>query len=442
MHHDGQNSVKKFTVTIRKDSRSPVAESRLLWGYGVILSCFIIGFVTYGVYYAFGVFFKAILNDLGSTRATVSGAFSVSLLVMGLLGIAMGGLTDKFGARMVLTLCGVLLGLGYILMSQIRATWQLFLFYGVIGAGMGGSFVPLMSTVARWFVERRSTMTGIVAAGIGVGTLVGPQVANRLIFDYGWRVSYVILGIIVSLVIALCAQLLKREPAQIRQLAYGGNDGQQTGLSPGPKALCLKEAIITGQFWLLFVIFFCFGFCLFGIVVHIVPHTSELGISAASSANILATIGGLSIVGKVVLGRATDITGSRKTFVVCFLLMLMALLWVIEVKVLWMLYAFAGVFGFAYGGGVAAESPLVAEFFGLRSHGLILGVLSFVLTIGGATGPLLIGYIFDVTDSYKLAFLLCAAISLAGLLVTAVLKPREIEDRKGLILSGRFFTEF
>ena len=94
---------------------------------------------------------------------------------------------------------------------------------------MGGSFVPLMSTVARWFVERRSAMTGIVVAGIGVGSLVGPQVANRLISDYGWRVSYVILGIIVLAVVALCAQFLKREPAQIRQLPYCGNRGQQTG---------------------------------------------------------------------------------------------------------------------------------------------------------------------------------------------------------------------
>ena len=120
-----------------------------------------------------------------------------------------------------------------------------------------------------------------------------------------------------------------------------------------------------------------------------VPYTTELGISAANAGNILATIGGLSIIGKIVLGRAADITGSRKTLIICFAFMLMALLWVIEVKVLWMLYAFAAIFGFGYGGGATAESPLVAEFFGLCSHGLILGVLSFILTIGGAIGVLL-----------------------------------------------------
>jgi len=420
----------KLTMKVQQDCQSLVIGSNSFYRYLVVLFAFIIGVVMYGVYYSFGVFFKPIVNEFGWTRATVSGAFSLSLIMMGLLSIAMGGLTDKFGPRMVLTLCAFLLGIGYVFMSQIRSVWQLFLFYGVIvGAGMGGSFVPLMSTVARWFVERRSAMTGIVVAGIGVGALVGPQVANRLISDYGWRVSYIILGIIVLAVVALCAQILKREPAQFRQLPYCGNEGQQTGLNSGPKSISLKEASITGQFWSLCVLFFCFGFCVFGIMVHIVPHTTELGISAANAGKILATIGGLSIIGKIVLGRAADITGSRKTLIICFAFMLMALLWVIEVKELWMLYAFAAIFGFGYGGGAAAESPLVAEFFGLCSHGLILGVLSFILTIGGAIGVLLIGYIFDVTDSYKLAFLLCAAVSLPGLLVTVVLKPREIEDK-------------
>ena len=90
----------------------------------------------------------------------------------------MGRLTDKFGPRMVMTICAVLLCLGFVLMSRVQEIWQFYLFYGVVvGIGMGGSFVPLMSTVVRWFVQKRNMMTGVIAAGIGIGTLIGPPVA-------------------------------------------------------------------------------------------------------------------------------------------------------------------------------------------------------------------------------------------------------------------------
>lgn len=408
--------------------RSPKEEQRFFYGYFVVVAAFLIMFVLYAVYYAFGVFFKPVLQEFGWSRAMTSGAFSLSSIIYGLLGIAMGGLTDKFGPRMVMTLCGLLLGVGYFLMSQLSAVWQLYLFYGVIvGIGMGGSFVPLLSTVARWFVERRGMMTGIVTAGIGIGALIGPPVASQLIATYGWRVSYAILGSIVLAVTVLSAQFMKRDPAQMGQVAYGRNQGEQKGLHPGVDGLSLMEAVYSSQFWVFLAIFFCFGFCLFAIMVHIAPHATELGISAASAANILASIGGVSIVGKLLLGRAGDIIGSRQTLIIGFILLSAALFWLVPAKMVWTLYSFAFVFGFAYGGIVVSEPPLVAVLFGLRSLGLILGLISFSFTIGGAIGPFVAGYIFDATGGYQLAFLVCAALSSAGLILTTVLKQRRVK---------------
>ncbi len=111
---------------------------------------------------------------------------------------AMGRLTDRFGPRMVMTNRAIILWAGFLLMSRINTIWQLYLFYGVIvGTGMGGSFVPLMSTVARWFIDKRGMMTGIVTAGTGIGVLLGPPIANHLISIYGWRLAYVILSVAV-----------------------------------------------------------------------------------------------------------------------------------------------------------------------------------------------------------------------------------------------------
>jgi MFS family permease len=421
-----QTSMKRFTVTSQKNNPPLESGSGFFYGYFVVGASLLIMSIMWGVYYAFGVFLKPVLNEFGWTKAMTSGAFSLASMMNGLLAVAMGGLTDKFGPRMVMTVCGLFLGLGLILMSQISDVFHLYLFYGVfVGAGMSGSFIPLTSTVARWFLKRRGLMTGIVVAGSGIGALLGPPVASRLIPIYGWRMSYVILGGITLLTVVLSAQVIKRNPKQVGQVPYGENQIEQGGLNLRVEGLSLREAAYSPQFWLFFTTGFCYGYCVFAIMVHITPHAIESGMSAVRAANILATIGGLGILGKVLLGRAGDIVGNRHTLILGFILMSIALICLVPAKIAWMLFLFAGIFGFAYGSIAVSHSPLLAELFGLRSHGLIFGVFGISVSLGGAMGPLLTGYLFDVTNSYRMAFLLCAVISLMGILFAAFLRTEK-----------------
>ncbi len=418
-----QTRMKRFTVTSQKINQPLESGSGFFYGYFVVGASLLIMSIMWGVYYAFGVFFKPVLNEFGWTKAMTSGAFSLASMMNGLLTVAVGGLTDKFGPRMVMTVCGLLLGLGFMLMSQISDVFHLYLFYGIfVGAGMSGSFIPLTSTVTRWFFKRRGLMTGIVVAGSGIGALIGPPVASRLIPIYGWRMSYVILGGITLLVVVLSAQFIKRDPTQVGQVPYGENQIEQVGLNLRVEGLSLREAVYSPQFWIFFTTGFCYGYCVFAIMVHITPHAIESGISAVRAANILATIGGLGILGKVLLGRVSDIVGNRRTLILGFILMSVALICLVPAKIAWMLFLIAGVFGFAYGSIAVSHSPLVAELFGLRSHGLIFGVFGISVSWGGAMGPLLTGYLFDVTNSYRMAFLLCAVISLMGILFAAFLR--------------------
>ena len=407
----------------RKMSRSTGKVSSFFYGYVVVGASLMTMSIMWAGYNAFGVFFKPLLNECGWTRAMTAGAFSLASMMNALLTIAMGELTDRFGPRIVMTCSGLLLGLGFVLMSQIQSASHLYLFYGIlVGAGMSGAFVPLLSTVARWFLKRRGLMTGIVAAGSGMGALTGPPVAIRLVSIYGWRVSYAILGSVVLLGVVLLAQLLKRNPEQVGQVAYGEDQIGQQGNPSRAEGLSLRETLHSPRFWVFFPTGFCYGYCVFAIMVHMVPHAIELNISAIRAANILATIGGLSILGKVLLGRAGDIIGSRYILMLGFILMGAALIWLVPAKTAWMLFSSAGFFGFAFGGIAVSHSPLIAELFGLRSHGLIFGVLNISVMIGAATGPLLTGYLFDMTNSYQTAFLLCAVISFIGIILTAFLR--------------------
>jgi MFS family permease len=403
--------------------QSATNASRFFYGYFVVGISLIMMSTMWAVYYAFGVFFKTLLNEFGWTRAITSGAFSLAAIINGLLTIAMGGLTDRFGPRMVMTLCGLFLGAGCVLMSQTTAVWQLYLFYGLlVGAGMSGSFIPLLSTVARWFIKRRGMMTGIVAAGSGFGALFGPPWANYLISLYGWRTSYVILGSTVVIVLVISSRFIKRDPSEVDQFAYGADHVRQKELNFEVEGLSLKETVYTSQFWLFFGTGFCYGFCVFTIMIHIVPHALELGISTFSAANLLATVGAFSIIGKILLGRIGDVVGTRQTLMLSFMLMLAALIWLILSRRPWMLFSSAGLFGFAYGGCAVSHSPITAELFGLRSHGLIFGTFGVSVAIGGSMGPLFTGHLFDMSKTYQFAFVICAIISFTGITLAGLLK--------------------
>ncbi len=210
-------------MAIKNNSEINLHQSRtLFYGYIIVIAGFIITFVVYAVQYAFGVFFKPMINEFGWTRALTSGAFSLSWIVQGVMAIVMGRLCDSLGPRLVITVCGFLIGISYIFMSQINDVWQFYLLYGVLaGAGISGIVIPLGSTLARWFIKRRNLMTAFAFVGVSVGVLVGSPISEMLITTYDWRMSYLILGSVVFVVVIIAAQLLRRDPSQKGQVAYG-----------------------------------------------------------------------------------------------------------------------------------------------------------------------------------------------------------------------------
>jgi MFS family permease len=397
---------------------------RFFYGYVVVIVAFFIFVVSWAAYSSFGVFFNPLLEEFGWNRSLTSGAFSLSMLIYGVLGIVVGAINDRFGPRVLLTFCGILLGLGFLLMSQVSSLWQLYLFWGVIiGLGMSGVWVPLLSTVAKWFDKRRTLMTGIVIAGLGIGGLIGPPVISRLLAGYGWFLSNIILGIAVLLLVVIAAQFLRRAPAQMGQLPEGEAGGKYQAAKSVTNSFSFKEAVKTTQFWIVFVMLFCYGFGAYAIIVHIVQYAIDLQISPISAANILATRGALIVLGNYILGAIADRIGNRQIYIIGFVVMAAALLWLSLADQEWMLYLFVVFFGFVSGGMAASESPITAWLFGIGSHGLIYGVVHVGFTIGAAAGPFITGYIFDLTGGYQSAFLTCAALAIVGLILTITLRP-------------------
>ena len=402
---------------------------RFFYGYIVVAAAALILTITQGTFYSFGIFFKPLSADFGWTRAMTSGAFSLCMMLQGFLFILTGRLNDTIGPRFVLTVCGIFLGLGYILMSQIGALWQLYLFYGVIVAiGMSGGYIPMLSTVSRWFVKRRGLMTGAVAAGTGFGTLLVPPIANWLISEYDWRTSYLIVGIGAIAVVVMAAQFLRRDPSQVGQLPDGQKEVKVNSTNTGPTGLSVGQAIRTKRFWLYVLANFCFGVCIWFVLVHIVPHATDLGLSPTEGATILAIIGASGIIGRVGMGGLADRRGNKPAFAFCLALVSAILAILLVAKEAWEFYIFAAIFGVAYGGFATIIAPIVTDLFGLRSHGAILGCSSLGATMGGTVGPIVGGRIFDVTGSYQLAFIIYIILGVIGFIAVLLLKPASVSS--------------
>jgi MFS family permease len=398
----------------------------LSYGYVIAASCFSIQAIGVGIYIAYGVFFNPLIVEFGWSRTVISGASSVAFLIMGIFGIFVGRLNDMFGPKKLMTITAVFLGTGCMLMSRLTAVWQLYLFYGIIfGIGLSSVDVIAMSTIARWFARKRGMMTGIVKVGTGAGQFTLPLVASLLISIYGWRNAYAVIGGAAVVALVVIAQLLKRDPGQIETQTDLEKPDHTSQKRPLPVNLTLEEALHTVRLWIICIVNLTLLFCLMSIMVHIVPHARDIGVSAPKAAGVLSTIGGVSMFGRFVSGMAIDRMGSKKVMIICFFLLISGLLWLQSASSLRMLLLFACVYGIAHGGFFTAISPIVADLFGIKSHGALFGIVACFGAIGGAAGPITAGYIFDITDSYRLFFWLITLLGSISLGLMFLIKPAQ-----------------
>jgi MFS family permease len=399
-------------------------ESGFFYGYVIVLVSFALQVLGWGLFNSLGVFFKPIIAEFAWPRAVLSSAISFAMLISGVAGILQGRLSDRFGPRMIMTGGGILLGAGYLLMSQVATVWHLYVFCSLlVGVGISGTDVVLLSTTARWFVKRRGMMTGIIKVGTGVGMLIMPLVINGLITAYNWRTAFVVLGAAVLFFYCSGSQFLVRDPGKMGLAPDGGKHGHPFDQAAPERGLTLQEAARTVQFWTMCFAFFVVLFCAITVLMHLVTHAIDLGIAPTNAAAALSALGGASIVGRFIMGGAGDRIGNKAALVICFVCLVSSLVWLQLADQLWMLFLFALVYGFAHGGFFALVSPLTADLFGTRSHGVIFGIVACAATVGGAGGPVTAGYLFDITGSYGIVFGILTGMGITGLIVALTLRP-------------------
>lgn len=402
-------------------------------GYSIVAASFIIQGTIVGGIFTYGVFFDAMHAELGWSRALISAAPSLASLVMGFCAMLFGRLTDTTGPRRIFSIAAVSATLGYLAMAFMNAPWQLLLSYPIfVGIAFGSHDVVTMSTVARWFDRRRGRMSAIVKTGTGVGQVIGPAAAALLIAAFGWRSAYIWIAAFSGPAVFVASRWMFRSPkdagvehqdqgATLSTTARPERPAEPAQVPEAPTPTRARDFMRLPEFRRLGIAQAAVFFCTPIVVIHIVPHATDLGLDRATAAGLLSVMGAVSIAGRLVMGAIIDKVGGKRALLYCYAIMMSSFVLLQFAGSAPTLYVFAMIYGFAHGGMFTTVSPLVAELFGMRSHGLLYGTTIFIGTLSGAVGPTLAGAVFDVTGTYRpvflllIAFLLVASISVATL---------------------------
>ncbi len=399
----------------------------------------------YGAKNSFAVFFASLLRDYPWSRGSTAIMYSLHNLVYGLLAPVAGSLTDRWKPKRIMVTGVIVLSLSTGACSLAFELWHFYLLFGLI-MPIGTVFcgLPVLApALTNWFVKKRGLVLGLGLMGGGM-SYVYNLLAELLIRRWGWRVAYLILGgSLFVFVLPLYVFLFHYRPESRNLKAYGASE-VPADKSSGAVAReerdrrasdwPLNKVIKAYQLWLLVASYFLYwGVGCFLVLAHQVKFVEDMGFSSVFGASTIALLGVFIGAGQF-SGFMSDRIGREKTITLAVTLSIIALSVLITIRDTsrpWLLYVHSVCFG--YGAGLYAPTILAsaADIFHGRQFGVISGVLITGLGVGGAIGPWIGGYIYDVTGSYRPAFLLCIVCFAAAILCIWIAAPRHAVVRRG-----------
>jgi MFS transporter, OFA family, oxalate/formate antiporter len=411
------------------------ASSDTLRRYGLVALAFLHIGVGRGLHGTFGVFFVAMLDAFGWSRAVTAGAISLAIIFEGACLPFAGGLIDRIGGRKTLMFGGLILAIGLGLSSTISSIWEFYFWVGIVtaaGIALIG-MVPHVAIISREFPQRRGTALGIAWAGGGVGIVLLVPVTSLMISHWGWSTAYIGLAVITALLVIPPVQLFlpatsstaTHDPAPAKQPAE-----QHTGTD-----WTVKQALTTSAFWLLFIARTLASMGNQIIVTHQIAYAVDIGFTKVFAASIFGLMGVISIGGRIWFGYLADVRRREIVFTwvqVISAVGILALLVMRDTSLPWLLYIYAVCYGLGQGSRALVLAAISADIFHGKHFGAIFGYFTFSIGIGGAVGAWLGGFLFDVTHSYVFPFwvsLACLVVSVFIVLASSriVTAQKQIE---------------
>ncbi len=405
-------------------------------GWRMVLVAFCVDFVAVGFFfYSYGVFFKSIAADFGGSRLGVSVGLSITQAVGAFVAPVVGRALDRYPLRNVMGAGAMLMGTGFLALSQVQTQAQFYLVLGVF-IGLGASSMGSLATsklVTNWFDRRRGTALGIAAAGVSLSGVVMPYISAELIGSFGWRAGFLFYGgftllVVVPLVFRFVVSRPEdvglRPDGALPLVSAAGDD------SPAKPRLSLRDVARNHNFWtivLTFALLFC---CMSATLTHMIPRLTDSGYSLVQASLVMSLCAGAAVFGKLTFGWLGDRMPLRRLLLVVIAMQFSGQLIMFVASGYWMTVLGAALFGYGLGGVVPTQGTIVGKTFGRERFGSVLGLMRPAMFPVQILGVPFAGWIFDVTGAYTLAFQIFLGIYFLAALTIAAYRPPSPEVNK------------
>ena len=422
------------------------------WLVGVSGSVMVIS--TTPMFHAMGLWFVALEHAFGWSRTQLSLAFAFTRIEGGILGPIEGYLVDRFGTRRLVFIGMSIMGVGWILFSQIqditifgwvfRDLWTFYLVYMIIALGQGlGSWLPLMTMLNNWFNRHRAKAMGFSNSVSRIGSLaLIPAIAWAIDpkFDrIGWERTVIIIGVVVLIAVFPLTRFIRNRPEDYGLLPDGDKPEAQNPEKsasmqrPGTQSVeqadfTLKEALLTPAFWFISVGHGFTSMILIAMMAHLAPMMDDRGYSLQTSAFVITAYTAVSMIFQIIGGFVGDRVPKRYAlFVFTWIQASGVFLLTFGPATLPVAYGFALLFGIGFGGRNPLTVSIRGEYFGRKSFGKIMGISQVPMNILLLTAPVFAGIVRDNTGEYTIAFAVLAALNMLGGILFLLASPPKIK---------------
>ncbi|HEP1533294.1 OFA family MFS transporter [Streptococcus pyogenes] len=377
-----------------------------------------------GSTYAWSVYRNPILQETGWDQAPVAFAFSLAIFCLGLSAAFMGNLVEQYGPRLTGTVSAILYASGNTLTGLAidrKEIWLLYIGYGVIGGlGLGAGYITPISTIIKWFPDKRGMATGFAIMGFGFASLLTSPIAQWLIETEGLVATFYLLGLIYLIVMLFASQLIIKPTAAEIAILDKKRLQNNSYLIEGMTA---KEALKTKSFYCLWVILFINITCGLGLISVVAPMAQDLtGMSPEMSAIVVGAMGIFNGFGRLVWASLSDYIGRRVTVILLFLVSIIMTISLIFAHSSLIFMISIATLMTCYGAGFSLIPPYLSDLFGAKELATLHGYILTAWAIAALTGPMLLSITVEWTHNYLLTLCVFIVLYILGLMVALRLK--------------------
>ncbi len=415
---------------MRKDG---IKDKSFHWAWIILATCFVDLFINYSVRLGYGVVMPEMIRTLGLSRTAGGTIYNAYLFCYIALTPLTGYLTDRLGARRVITACSFILGIGVLLMGTVDTLWTACLFYAVVGLGGTGMWTPVITVVQRWFApSRRGLALGIMSTGYGLGFATMGAAFPWVVHRFDWRYAWYFLGVGAGAMVLINGLLLRSDPESAGYAAWGG--GRESGptektASPGghrkePMAQILRNS----RFWLIGMSYFSIAYSLYGITTFMVDYAKcQLGLPL-EKASLLATVHGFfQVVGVLSIVPLSDYLTRRKTIILSNAFIMSCLTGILFTSnsplLLYILVALGALF---YGATWPLYGACAGDYFPKEVMGTVIGAWTPFYGLGAILVHWVGGFLRDLTGTYHSTFVINAAMAAVSIVFMCLVRKRGI----------------